>query len=1057
MKNTTTRRAAASRSAAHPAAQRGTDPQGRRPAGRGSLRRGLLSALAAVAAAAGPLPQLAHADTAPPPAEVTIPGVAQPGPTGQPVYRAGATGYLVQQPGADTQHPDYVWHAFDGTVRDVGYLSAPRLIDDGQRPPLLGAASGTGPFQIYDVGAGRSTDYALPANQWGMGIFPTDSDAGWVGVSQTPVVADDGTTTGYFLHLLTPGGNGTFSRDVVIGGQPAEGVDSISWKVVRGAVFMAYSTAGERRVGLVDTDHAELTWSTAAAVGQSGTLALSHGYAAYRVGSTVTVRAQADPSTVVRDIVVGGGEPSLALTGDALLTSPGPSGIWTTTHEPLLAYPLAGGPSATLAGDAGLLLQSEDAGYVFDTATPGGGYGTYRVASDGGTPQLVRKYATYQPQAVGLSLAGGLLSRVETVPGSEPYASMRSYTVGAHAYPWSPEHRGDDETGPMSGLTDCGDGTACVRLTATDDYPGRVTLVRDTSGHDVLATGPRASDAIVSLGSSGGRVVSAGLHYVLYDSGASGMQSLIDTRTRRVVSTRPAVASALWGGTWWSATATPGVLTVADSATGTISRTVATDAPCVPDEIQVLGRWVYWSCADGGPAGVWDSTTGRSVTTGTGKALLGDGFVVRHVDNSLVLTDVHTGTAQVRTIAPLAAMPSTDDRDVTWTVDKSRGFIAYTDASLTTHVVTTGVPYSPIAVLWSDVPADVTTGGDWDPYWRLTGPTVEWRVELRRKGSTTIVASPTVTAGADAEQDVRAVWDGHGADGRVLPDGAYTWTLTAPPADQQGPTLVTSGTVVLHGGAPRARDYTGDGAGDLLALTSGGSLDLRPGTGTTPGALRATSSSAAGWPSNSLLVPAGDMNGDGADDLLVRDASGHLTRYDGTSGRAFGPTGTHHLIGAGWNVYDSLVSQGDLNGDGRPDLLVRTPSGDLYFYAGDAAGEFAPRMKIGFGYQIYSVIAGVQDLNGDGVGDVLARDTAGVLWRYDGDGKGGLTARVRIGAGWGVYDSLVGVGDLNADGRDDLVARDTAGDLWRYSGLGNGLFAPRVKIGWAWQTYKALL
>ncbi|WP_225844886.1 VCBS repeat-containing protein [Streptomyces sp. HPF1205] len=1019
-----------------------------------ALRHGLVAALAAVAAAVGPLPPLAHADTAP--VEVTIPTATHAGPAGEPVYRAGATGYLIRSTTASGQFDD-VWHGYDGTDRHFGDITLARLMDDGHGPVLIGALPSGGPLQIYDVATGSRTDYAFPSGEKPLGVFPTSS--GWVGVSETAVLAADGTTTGYTLHLLTPGTDGTFVRDAVISGQPASGVKNPAWRVARGEVVIGYLSGIERRVGLIDTDNATLAWSTAADVGSTD-LVLGHGYFGYLVDGTVTVRAVTDPSEVVRDIAIGGSPSNLAFTGDALLTAPGVGGIQSPAHEPLLSYPLAGGPATALNGDAGMLLQSDGGGYVFDAATGDGSYGSYKVGPDGGTPQLLRTYPTYQPRSIGLSLSGGELTRVETAPGTPPQAEASSFTIGEDQVPTGPTSTADEGTEPLSGVTECGEGNPCMPLTASYRYPGRVTLIRDASGDDHLVNGlPPYSVLDVDLHSSGGRIVSAGLHHVLYDSGSGGSageQSVIDLATRHVIATRPTVAAALWGETLWSATATPGVLTAADAATGANPRTVTTDAPCVPDEIQVLGRWVYWSCAAAGPAGVWDSTTGQSVRVGAGPALLGDGFVLRHTEGALVLTDVHTGTARDRTIAALPAGPYADDRNITWTVDKYRGFIAYTDTSLTTHVLAPGVPYSPLAILADQVPATVTAGPlAWEPRWQLTGP-ARWQVDLRRKGSSTAVW--TQPAASDLlEQDVYGEWDGHGADGRVLPNGAYTWTLTAWPANGQGPAVVTSGTVMLNGGASDARDYTGDGVGDLLALTSAGRLDVRPGTGSAPGGVRAASASGTGWPASSTAVPIGDLSGDGIADLLVRDASGRLNRYDGTNGQSFAPSSPSRLVGSGWNVYNSLAGAGDLNGDGRPDLVARDSSGVLYFYAGNAAGVFAGRVRIGGGWQIYTALIAGQDLNGDGIGDLLARDTAGVLWRYDGNGNGGFHSRMRIGGGWNTYNSLVGVSDLNGDGRADLLARDANGDLWRYNGEGNGLFAPRAKIGWGWQTYRTLL
>ncbi|CAM5382909.1 FG-GAP repeat domain-containing protein [Streptomyces tanashiensis] len=153
---------------------------------------------------------------------------------------------------------------------------------------------------------------------------------------------------------------------------------------------------------------------------------------------------------------------------------------------------------------------------------------------------------------------------------------------------------------------------------------------------------------------------------------------------------------------------------------------------------------------------------------------------------------------------------------------------------------------------------------------------------------------------------------------------------------------------------------------------------------------------------------------------------------------------------------DLLTSPGDVNGDGYADLVVRQAStGDVYFHGGTADHRVKARVRIGADWKLYKKLVGAGDLNGDGRGDLLGVDASGVLWRYYGTATGGVTARARVG-GWGAYSSLVGVGDLSGDGRADLVARDTAGKLWRYSGTGTGAYGARVAIGSGWSTFKGL-
>ncbi|MEU8967487.1 VCBS repeat-containing protein [Streptomyces sp. NPDC048491] len=165
-------------------------------------------------------------------------------------------------------------------------------------------------------------------------------------------------------------------------------------------------------------------------------------------------------------------------------------------------------------------------------------------------------------------------------------------------------------------------------------------------------------------------------------------------------------------------------------------------------------------------------------------------------------------------------------------------------------------------------------------------------------------------------------------------------------------------------------------------------------------------------------------------------------------------------IGGGWQIYDKVLSPGNLAGAGEADMIARDKAGVLWLYLGYPDGRVAPRIKIGGGWDAYTEIAGQGDLNGDGKTDIVAADKAGVLWLYTGTGNynAPFKPRTKIGAGWNAYDRILSVGDLNRDGRTDLVARAKNGDLYRYFGNGRSgdPFDARVKIGWGYNIYNLL-
>ncbi|XUM04727.1 FG-GAP-like repeat-containing protein [Streptomyces venezuelae ATCC 10712] len=274
-------------------------------------------------------------------------------------------------------------------------------------------------------------------------------------------------------------------------------------------------------------------------------------------------------------------------------------------------------------------------------------------------------------------------------------------------------------------------------------------------------------------------------------------------------------------------------------------------------------------------------------------------------------------------------------------------------------------------------------------------------------------------------------------------------------ADGHGADLAVSGTVSVTGAAAGWRDLAGDdGFGDLLVTDTAGRASLYRGTGT--GALSARiAGTGTAFPTTAVLVPMGDLDGDRCADVYARIGD-QLRAYRPGCGKVVSAASPYTVVGSGWAQYDVLTSPGDVNGDGYADLVARQAStGDVYVVGGTADHRLKARVRIGTNWKLYKKLVGAGDLDGDGRGDLLGVDAAGVLWRYSSTATG-VTARVKVGSGWGGYSSLVAVGDLSGDGRADLLARDTAGKLWRYSGTGAGAYGARVSIGSGWNGFKGL-
>lgn len=69
---------------------------------------------------------------------------------------------------------------------------------------------------------------------------------------------------------------------------------------------------------------------------------------------------------------------------------------------------------------------------------------------------------------------------------------------------------------------------------------------------------------------------------------------------------------------------------------------------------------------------------------------------------------------------------------------------------------------------------------------------------------------------------------------------------------------------------------------------------------------------------------------------------------------ASAPFKAKSLIGSGWNTYNKLAVPGDLDGNGRADLLGANSAGELYRYTSNGTGGFNAKAKLGTGWNTYS-------------------------------------------------------------------------------------------------------
>jgi hypothetical protein len=239
--------------------------------------------------------------------------------------------------------------------------------------------------------------------------------------------------------------------------------------------------------------------------------------------------------------------------------------------------------------------------------------------------------------------------------------------------------------------------------------------------------------------------------------------------------------------------------------------------------------------------------------------------------------------------------------------------------------------------------------------------------------------------------------------------------------------------------APAHADWSGDDAGDVLAVRSDGALLLYRGTGAgafQPDGPEVIGSAFAQF--GSLLT--GDWSGDGEPDILAVPSDGRLLMYRGNGSGGF-VTGQGEQIGTGFAAFTALLLVRDWSGDGKPDLLARASDGRLLMYRGNGGGGFVSGRgeQIGTGWGGFTALLAPGDWSGDGHADLIARDDAGALLLYRGDGQGGFaSSRTQIGSGFAPFTAMFAGGDFSGDRKPDILVRPQDGRLLMYRGDGDG-------------------
>lgn len=155
---------------------------------------------------------------------------------------------------------------------------------------------------------------------------------------------------------------------------------------------------------------------------------------------------------------------------------------------------------------------------------------------------------------------------------------------------------------------------------------------------------------------------------------------------------------------------------------------------------------------------------------------------------------------------------------------------------------------------------------------------------------------------------------------------------------------------------------------------------------------------------------------------------------------------------------DAPSTPGDVDGDGRADLVTSYSDGSAYVYSGTASGafgadnsSFAGTLDSALDDGAGHLFVGVADVTGDGHADLVSLGSSGSVNVFPGqsnlrfgDAVTSFHGTMTLARAQRAGHDPVALGDVTGDGRADLVTVNTDGNVYVYPGRSDGAFGDGV-------------